>query len=53
MMLGYDIRMEGDIKALLLYQAAPAGAALFLFFVARIAVLLFALLVSSGFGNPF
>lgn len=47
MMLGYDIRMEGEIKALFLHQAAPAGAALFLFLVAEIAVLLFALLVSS------
>lgn len=42
MMLGYDIRMEGEIKALFLHQAAPAGAALFLFLVAKIAVLLFA-----------
>jgi len=42
MMLGYDIRMEGKIKALFLHQAAPAGAAFFLFLVANIAVLLFA-----------
>lgn len=47
MMLGYDMRMEGEIKALFLHQAAPAGAALFLFLVAKIAVLLFALWVSS------
>jgi len=30
-MLGYDIRMEGEIKALFLHQAAPAGAAFFSF----------------------
>lgn len=41
-MLGYDIRMEGEIKALFLHQAAPAGAAFSLFLVAKIAVLLFA-----------
>lgn len=47
MMLGCDIRMEAEIKALFLNQAAPAGAALFLFLVTKIAALLFALLVSS------
>lgn len=41
-MLGYDIRMEGEIKALFLHQAASAEAAFFLFLVAKIAVLLFA-----------
>lgn len=41
-MLGYDIRMEGEIKALFLHQAALAGAAFSLFLVAKIAVLLFA-----------
>lgn len=41
MMLGYDIRMEGEIKALFLHQAAPAGAAFFSFLIAEIAVLLF------------
>lgn len=40
-MLGY-IRMEGEIKALFLHQAAFAEVAFFLFLVAKIAVLLFA-----------